>query len=293
MHIIIYSYSTNRSCTPITSQITKNLRRKANAHASVWGPGTVEVGSTRVMRRIRINDANEAARVGYAFDFALLHLQRTAHGSKILTISTGERIECPAGLLDGLVEEIVDAYIDEVEHRGSVPIARAHMETILHAIGGGKDQMLAALDSVYFKCCLETFKRIRILIGELAVGREELGVALVKESHIVENFLRKEYHTHLQETATCSNHSFSHALELHATATHTHICRECDAPYVFLANVKRAIQTCSAYLHADCPDDEASFLRYFEKQRCNIDTFIGHVIRKKHEELAEQKVSAC
>jgi hypothetical protein len=197
----------------------------------------VEVGCTRVMRRIRINDANEAARVGYAFDFALLHLQRTAHGSKILTISTGERIECPAGLLDGLVEEIVDAYVVEVERRDSVPIARAHMETILHAIGGGKDQMLAALDSVYFKCCLETFKRLRILIEKVTMGRGELGAALMAESHMVENFLRKEYHTHLQETSTCSNHSFSHALELNATGTHTHVCRDCDAPYLFLADV--------------------------------------------------------
>lgn len=211
-----------------------------------------------------------------------------------MTISNGDAVEVPVASLDGLPDEITDAYLKEVDRKGEVPLPREHFKTILTCIGGGSgDHSMAALDSVYFKCCLETFKGIRRLIDIVCNEKPVLKASLTKDSEDVEQYLRKEFVHHLREVSPCTMHSFQYAF---ATETEVHVplsqgytrCHLCDRVHIFLENLRRATELVD--VPVGDPDTPSSLMSYLMRLVNNVYTYIGHQFRKQHEKKVDEEV---
>lgn len=188
------------------------MKRRADVHAEVHGPGQNEPASVRTVLHLDSSQEEDVERESFALDFALSYLQRTAYGTRSLHLSGGDTIEVPVGKLNELVEEITKEYLEETQKRGQEALCKEHFQTILTSLSsGGGDHCMAALDSCYYKHCLETFKLIRRLIELVTWGKRELFEELSKESMEVEQFLRKEFPHHLRELSLCCMHSFEHA----------------------------------------------------------------------------------
>lgn len=238
------------------------------------------------MQHLDMTDAEDVTAEAFAFDFALAHLQRTAYGSRCLHLAGGDSVEVPAAQLDGLVEDITKEYLLEADRRHEVPLCREHFRTILTSLSGGGDQCMAALDSSYFKNCLETFKGLRRLIEIVCWGKSELKEQLMQESHRAEEYLRKEYTHHLRENSPCTMHSFNYAFG--GEEGEVQRCALCDSVHIFLENVRRATELCN--LPPGDPDSPATLMTYLLKLVENVYAYIGHQVRKQHEKRVDEEV---
>lgn len=248
----------------------------------------------RTKQFLRSDEAEDIKREAFAFDFAMSRLQRTAYGTRWVTISNGDAVEVPVASLNGLPDEITDAYLKEVNRRGGIPLHREHFKTILTCIGGGSgDHSMAALDSVYFKCCLETFKGIRRLIDIVSNGKPLLKASLTKDSEDVEQYLRKEFVHHLREASPCTMHSFTYAFATEAEIPPSppegySRCLLCDRVHIFLENLRRATELVD--VPAGDPDTPSSLMNYLMRLVNNVYTYIGHQFRKQHEKKVDEEV---
>mmetsp|Transcript_15133 Transcript_15133/g.33031 ORF Transcript_15133/g.33031 Transcript_15133/m.33031 type:complete len:436 (+) Transcript_15133:492-1799(+) len=159
----------------------------ARDHNRIYGAGNVRPRhGPRVRRRLRLDDADvgpeDARGLSFCVDMVKSYLTPLAFGTKTVKLSLGVELEIPRIELKCAKTVVIEAYKlavkeQHAEHaeylrlweadpaqehfneRLEKPLVRlcgAHVDLVIDTLTGSKENAnLAALDSVYVKCCLE------------------------------------------------------------------------------------------------------------------------------------------
>jgi hypothetical protein len=261
--------------------ISAHLHQHAKEHARLYGAG-VSIPVVDKDIRNRLDDDN--AEINFAVTTILGFSDNYAFGVKSITKDDGTTVEIPLLTLTKSADELLVIYRKGIreDDTGLKGMKDGKFKELATTICGGYEKNLAALDSVYVKCCLENFKRVRRLIEEITHDRLEYQKYLLDKTTGLEMFLRRQFPGHLTETTPCSSHSYEYAFgECEEIANESDLhCKECDMFHQWIGEVKKAIMTCT-HLQEGHPDTKKSLLKFFEDDVMgDINTYIGHIVRK-------------
>ena len=170
-----------------------------------------------------------------------------------------------------------------------------HIDAVIESLIGGETKSLAALDSVYKKCLLDNGQRAKRLITAITLGRPELAATLNDQLKRNEEFLRKEYPSHLtnEKVGFCGvsySHAFGEGNENRTDITTELYCDDVMATEVWRQNMIVAIETMNPLPECN-RDNVTTLLDYFNNVIItDFHTYTGHVVRKTHEGFVESKI---
>ncbi|KAJ1393141.1 hypothetical protein B484DRAFT_279301, partial [Ochromonadaceae sp. CCMP2298] len=305
--------------TDSPERIKRHEYSVALEHNRIYGAGNVgPCQGPRVRRRLRVDDADEGAQDARGLSFCVElvkgYLTPLAFGTKTVKLSMGVELEIPRIELKCAKAVVIEAYKFAVKEQHKehaqyrrlreadpaqepfnerleqplVLLCHAHVDLVVDTLTGSKENAnLAALDSVYVKCCLENGERTQFLIDVITENRSDLRLQLLAQQEVAQVFLHKLYPNHLFDDSRCAGHSKKYAFGDMDEAEEKRLleceqfCRDCASVAIFQANMRLAIA--GATLKPE-EDSREQLLRYFDGTLCaETERYKAHVVRKTHE----------
>lgn len=289
--------------------ITRDQQRAANKHAREYGRSGEPLEHEKRRQQRRLLDTETARRdVGFSIQFISQYLQSLAFGTKTTILSNGQVLETPkitltkpANLIKQDLYEAIEKCrnssnnSEEVRDDGYEPppnhLPKAHVDEIIESLSGGSPVNLAALDSTYVKCLLDTFKSLDFLIDIITTGEASKRTALKAQAASCKIFLDKQYPDHLHVDSKCASHSYSAAFGADdVEKEYNQYCLECQSLTALKIDVSAAIRAAAPNLK-EGEETVEELLEYFEAHIVgNLVVYIGHVVRKAWQSRAEEKI---
>ncbi|KAJ1401658.1 hypothetical protein B484DRAFT_236579, partial [Ochromonadaceae sp. CCMP2298] len=300
--------------------VTRGEYRVAKLNNRIYGAGNVGVVKRVVVRRWLFVDeqgeglAEHVHALRFCIEFCSSYLSHQSYGTRSIKLSYGVELTIPR--IEPTVNKatVVDEYMTAVKQQHQqcsqyvqlqnadpeyeedegleqpvIGLCHAHVRTVVATLTGGKaNANLAALDSVYVKCCIENGERTRFLIEVITVDRPDLRAELGRDQEKVQNFLHKLYADHLFPDSPCAAHSFKYAFgDVGEEEEKDQFCADCLAIDLFKQDVLKAIR--SAVVAP--PESRGELEHFFVSVLCDeLDRYRGHIVRKSHELLLEQLI---
>jgi len=267
--------------------------KQARSHANLSGPGaTLEV---TIKHRVRL----DMSKVDHFVEFTdrPYFYQDVSHGSKILTLESGDRIEMPNFVRTVTRSTMIEQYLEYCKGQCHEPLSRSTLFKILEVQQASQRKSLHGLENTTADGAAG-FQTLETLIETLEKGGMEKQWCLNVRTKLgdAKRYLKTDFRLHCQpHDSTCAYHcryfSLSDPFEANfqqpCSHEHVFICDDCQGMKNVLQEVRLGIG--GSYWTPYSSEQREDLLYDFDGAKSDILLWKAHVFRSINQEAAKQE----